>query len=332
MPEIWAVLEHAEGALAEESGELLAALHELARRQVLSTTLCALLLATPDTLLPEIAVLAGYGVREVYCIEHPLLDHYITNAYVSALAWLIQRHDPPLLIAASATANGRDWMPRLAARLVLPFLPGCLGIDLHNDALFALRTMYEGRAYVQTHTALHGRPALVTLAPGIRGAPGKLLTVGTAAITHFTPDIMEGSGEEHIRRVALRAPKPEEIELEAAEKIVAGGRGIGRAGFTQVAAFARLLGAAVGATRVATDKGWVKHERQIGATGKTVHPKLYIACGISGAAQHTSGMSEAQTVIAINPDRGAPLLARADLALLGDANEVLALAEKMLTL
>ena len=330
MPEIWAVLEHAEGALSEQDGELLAALHDLAQRQAAPTTLCALLLAAPDTLLPETAALAGYGVGQAYCIEHPLLDHYTTNACVSALAWLIQRRDPPALVAASATANGRDWMPRLAARLALPFLPGCLEIDLQNGELFALRIMYEGRAYVQTRTELRGRPALVTLEAEIRGAPGKLLSEGTVTITHLTPEFMERSGEERVRRLALRAPTPEEIELEAAEKIVAGGRGIGRAGFTQVAAFARLLGAAVGATRVATDKGWVEHERQIGATGKTVHPKLYIACGISGAAQHTSGMSEAQTVIAINPDRGAPLLARADLALLGDANEVLALAEMML--
>jgi electron transfer flavoprotein alpha subunit len=118
--------------------------------------------------------------------------------------------------------------------------------------------------------------------------------------------------------------------LEAAERIVAGGRGVGQEGFTAIASFARLLGAAVGATRVATDRGWVEHARQIGATGKSVHPKLYIACGISGAAQHTSGMREAQTVVAINPDRSAPIFSLADLGLLGDANQILPLAAKIL--
>jgi electron transfer flavoprotein alpha subunit len=118
--------------------------------------------------------------------------------------------------------------------------------------------------------------------------------------------------------------------LEAAERIIAGGRGIGRAGFNNVAAFARLLGAAVGATRVATDRGWIEHARQIGATGKSVHPRLYIACGISGAAQHTSGMREAQTVVAINPDRSAPIFALADLGLLGDANQILPLASALI--
>jgi len=97
-----------------------------------------------------------------------------------------------------------------------------------------------------------------------------------------------------------------------------------------VVAFARLLGAAVGATRVATDRGWIEHVRQIGTTGKSVHPRLYIACGISGAAQHTAGIREAQTVVAINPDRNAPIFALADLGLLGDANQVLPLAARLL--
>jgi electron transfer flavoprotein alpha subunit len=130
--------------------------------------------------------------------------------------------------------------------------------------------------------------------------------------------------------MAIQAPSPEEVELSVAERIVAGGRGVGQQGFTMLASFAHKLGAAVGATRVATDLGWIEHERQIGTTGKIVRPRLYLAAGISGAAQHTSGMSEAQTIIAINPDRGAPIFALADLGLLGDANEILPLASKLL--
>ncbi len=145
-----------------------------------------------------------------------------------------------------------------------------------------------------------------------------------------TPTIDDVRERRRIKHIAIQVPSPEDVELEAAERIVAGGRGVGREGFAQVAAFARLLGAAVGATRVATDRGWVEHTRQIGATGRTVHPRLYIACGISGAAQHTSGMREAQTVIAINPDRTAPIFALADLGLLGDANQVLPLAARLM--
>ncbi len=212
-------------------------------------------------------------------------------------------------------------------------MPGCLGFELRDQALLALRPLYEGRAYVQTRTELHGRTAVVTLIPGTRGTPSKAqedAATPPLEIVRLTPEIVKEPGRERIRRVAIQAPSPEEIELDAAERIVAGGRGVGQEGFGMLATFAHQLGAAVGATRVATDLGWIEHARQIGSTGKTVRPRLYIACGISGAAQHTSGMSEAQTVVAINPDRSAPIFALADLGLLGDANQVLPLAAKLL--
>jgi electron transfer flavoprotein alpha subunit len=221
-------------------------------------------------------------------------------------------------------------MPRLAARLRLPFAPGCLSIDIQDDALLALRTMYDGRAYVQTRTGLKGHTALATLVPGVRGKPvvHNHTAIGSVSttITTFTPGINSNHDTAHIKQIEVQAPSPEQVELEVAERIVAGGRGVGREGFTNIAAFARLLGASVGATRVATDRGWVEQIRQIGATGKSVHPRLYIACGISGAAQHTSGIREAQTIIAINPDRSAPIFTLADLGLLGDANQVLPFA------
>jgi electron transfer flavoprotein alpha subunit len=338
LTEIWAVLEHRDGILAEESGELLAELSELARRQPEQATLCAIILTPPSgrdrfiasasSLLYENTI-SSFGVQHLYLIEHPQLAHYSTGGYVGALAWMLHKHSP-FLIAGSATANGRDWMPRLAARLQLPFVPGCLGLDLHDDGLFALRSVYEGRAYIQTRTILHGKTALATVIPGVRGNPTNRQSTQQMTITHLIPELPSSQNQAHIRQLGIQAPSPEAVELDAAERIVAGGRGIGRAGFTNVAAFARLLGAAVGATRVATDRGWIEHERQIGATGKSVHPKLYIACGISGAAQHTSGMREARTVVAINPDRSAPIFALSDLGLLGDANSILPLAAKMI--
>ena len=332
MSEIWAILSHHEAQLDEQCAELLSEMLEVAQRQQEQPEVCAVLLTTPDTPLPDVAPIHAQGIATIYVLMHPLLDGYSTESYVSALAWFISLHSP-LLVTSSATANGRDYMPRLAARLRLPFAPGCLSIDIQDDALFTLRTMYDGRAYVQMRTQLQGRTALATLIPGIRGNPlNKLMAIGSikGVVTMVTPTIDASPASERIQRIALQAPSPEDVELEAAERIVAGGRGIGREGFTQVAAFARLLGAAVGATRVATDRGWVEHARQIGATGRIVHPRLYIACGISGAAQHTSGMREAQTIIAINPDRTAPIFALADLGLLGDANQVLLLAADLM--
>lgn len=338
MAEIWAVLEQRAGTLDEQAGELLAEVAEIARRQSTETHVCALVLAAPETALPDTTLLGGLDVQRLYIVEHPLLASYSTEGYVTALAGFMQERKP-LLVATSATANGRDWMPRLAARLHLPFASACLGLDLRDDSLFALRTVYEGRAYIQTRTVLHGRSALVTLLPGVRDKPpitsseqreGQEQREQPVTVQCIIPDIRQSPEEGHIRSLAIEAPSPEAVELEAAERIVAGGRGVGREGFAQIASFARLLGAAVGATRVATDRGWIEHARQIGATGKSVHPRLYIACGISGAAQHTSGMREAQTVVAINPDRSAPIFALADLGLLGDANQILPLAAELI--
>ncbi|HEY6539732.1 MAG TPA: electron transfer flavoprotein subunit alpha/FixB family protein [Ktedonobacteraceae bacterium] len=333
MSEIWAVLQHSEAQLDEQSGELLAEMLEVAQRQPAQPDVCAILLTSPDTPAPDLTSLKSQGIARCYVLAHPALGHYSTEAYVSALAWFIRQRSP-LLVTCSATANGRDCMARLAARLRLPYAQGCLNIDIQDDALVTLRTMYDGRAYVQSSTALQGRTALATFIPGVRGNPvthkNMAIRGSDGEITMVTPTINDSIERERIKLIAVQAPSPEDVELEAAERIVAGGRGMGREGFAQVASFARLLGAAVGATRVATDRGWVEHARQIGATGRTVHPRLYIACGISGAAQHTSGMREAQTVIAINPDRTAPIFALADLGLLGDANQILPLAADLM--
>lgn len=327
--EFWAVLEHTDATLHEQSGELLSELLELARRQQETVQVGAVLLADEKNTLPDLSLLTHLGIEYVLLLTHSNFAHYSTASYTEALSWLIQQR-APLLIATHATPNGRDWTPRLAAQLHLPFTPNCLGVELHDNALFALRSIYDGRAYAQTRTELHERTALVTLMPGTRGiaTPQGSNSTPSLEITRLYPDIQHSTGR--VRQKAIQAPSPEAVALDAAERIVAGGRGVGQQGFTTLATFARHLGAAVGATRVATDLGWIEHARQIGATGKIVRPRLYIACGISGAAQHTSGMSESQTIIAINPDRSAPIFALADLGLLGNANEILPLADELL--
>ncbi len=329
MGEIWAILEYEQGQLHEQSGELLNEAIAIARQQQEPTRVHALLLTAPDAELPDLALISSTGIDTLDMVEHQQLAYYTTEGYVSAIAWLLQQRSP-LLILAHATPNARDYLPRLAAQLHIPFISNCLGLNVQNDALFALRSIYEGRAYVQTRTALHGHTALATLVPGVRGTPLKPLNnrLSDVEVRHYTPELAQP--DRRVRRIALQAPSAEEVELDAAERIVAGGRGIGQDGFASIATFAHGLGAAVGATRVATDLGWIEHARQIGATGKIVRPKLYIACGISGAAQHTSGMSESQTIIAINPDRSAPIFALADLGLLGDANQILPIAATLL--
>ncbi len=335
--ELWVVLQEQEGLPPEYNQEVLAEAKEVAGQHPGQLQLCAVQLRAPLSPPVEESTVPLFKAtvpERLYVLEHPALGRYTTEGYVAALSWLIQEHAPALIVT-SATVNGQDWAPRLAAQLGLPFVARCLRFALEPEALLTLRALYGGRAYVQTRTRLGRQPALVTFAPGTRGTPP---ATGSSAVADlpapevitYQPRLAAEERNPSLQHLGIEAPSAEEVELEAAEKIVAGGRGVGREGFAELAALARLLGAAVGASRVATDRGWVEPERQIGATGKSVSPRLYIACGISGAAQHTSGIREAQTVVAINPDRNAPIFALADLGLLGDAREILRRAIQLL--
>ncbi|WP_162179510.1 electron transfer flavoprotein subunit alpha/FixB family protein [Thermogemmatispora carboxidivorans] len=336
MAELWVVLQEQEGLPPEYNQEVLAEAKEVAAQYPGQLQLCAVQLRAPLSSPVEKSTVPFFKAvvpERLYVLEHPALGRYTTEGYVAALSWLI-RERTPALIVTSATVNGQDWAPRLAAQLGLPFVARCLRFALEQEALLALRALYGGRAYVQTRTRLGRQPALVTFAPGTRGTPpmtgSPAVGLPMPEVITYQPSLAFEERNPSLQHLGIEAPSAEEVELEAAEKIVAGGRGVGREGFAELAAFARLLGAAVGASRVATDRGWVEPERQIGATGKSVSPRLYIACGISGAAQHTSGIREAQTVVAINPDRNAPIFALADLGLLGDAREILRHAMQLL--
>ena len=273
MNEILAVLEHSDSTLHEQSGELLSELVDMAGRQPISAVVCAVLLFSQQAEFPNVSLLEKLGVHQLYILEHTQLVRYSTEGYAGALAWIIQQR-MPLLVVTGATPNGRDWAPRLASQLHLPFVPNCLSLDIHDDGLFALRSIYEGRAYIQTRTALDGRTALATLVPGVRGMREKeQRSFASLKMTRLIPEIQQGSGQERVSHITIQAPSPEEVELDVAERIIAGGRGVGQEGFATIASFAHRLDAAVGATRVATDLGWVEHARQIGATGKIVYPR-----------------------------------------------------------
>src|SRR5436190_4513424 len=170
MNEIWAVLEYSDTTLHEQSGELLSELVDIAGRQPIPTVVCAVLLCSQQAEFPDVDLLENLGVQQLYVLEQTQLVRYSTERYVSALAWFIQQRTR-VLVATSATPNRRDWTPRLASQLHLPFVPNCLSLDVRDDGLFAIRSIYEGRAYIHTRTALDGRTALATLVPGIRGMP-----------------------------------------------------------------------------------------------------------------------------------------------------------------
>jgi electron transfer flavoprotein alpha subunit len=225
------------------------------------------------------------------------------------------------------TGHGLGVAAELAARLDAALAPAAVGVRRGtNGGIEVTRPAYGERLYATLEIPA-GTPAVVTLRPGAIG-------VGPVAAARV-PSVVEQPARTdgapvapRVRRV--RAPDPRTVDLREAERIVAGGRGVGPDGFRQLEVLADLLGASVGGSRVAVDLGWIPWERQIGQSGRAVTPELYLAFGISGASQHLAGIERARTVVAVNPDRSAPLLGRAQLAAVADWQPVVeALIERL---
>ena len=231
-------------------------------------------------------------------------------------AWLAAESPGPAIVFLPHTRPGIEAAAHLATRLDAALACDAVGARRAADgSLKITRPAYGDRLYA-TVRAPAGAACVVTLRPGALGVgPAR---AGPAVTIEERPAAIDGAPS-HVRVRRVMAADPRTVDLRDAERIVAGGRGVGGPdGFRQLEALADLLGAAVGGSRVAVDLGWIPWERQIGQSGRTVAPELYVAFGISGASQHIAGIERARTVVAVNADRGAPLLGRAQLAALGD--------------
>ena len=254
----------------------------------------------------------GHLVGEVVCCE---AGSFRPGAWAEVLARALA--DEPVVVLP-ASPDGRDLGPRLAAALDRPFFAGAVQVSsttvvVPRDGGRSMHTMAAPAAFV------------ATLQVGVRGVEPSddVPTVTTATFT--VPDADAGAGCADARVVAVLAPDAATVDLAEAGRIVGGGAGLrGAAQFDQLAVLGARLGASVGATRVITDRGWIGHERQIGTTGVVVDPDLYLAFGISGAVQHTSGLGHPDHVVSVNTDAHCPMMQLADLAVVADANEVLA--------
>lgn len=312
--DVWVLAEYRGGELEEVTKEMLAEACHLISQS--GGHVCSLLLG--DGVSKLVIPLAHYGADLVYVAEHPLLSSYTTDAYTDVIVGLVQQYRPAIIICG-ATPNGRDLAPRLATRLGVNLASDCLSLDATGDGqLIATKPVYQDKVYAKVlHPAV--APQIATFRPEARGVDepdrSRRCEVVTVPVT---------IGSEHIRTrcLGLIPADPRTVDVSEAERIVAGGRGVGD-DFPSLWELAQLLGAAIGGTRVAVDRGWLPPERLIGATGKTVKPRLYLACGISGATQHSTGMKDSETVIAINVDRTAPIFSLADLGVLADVNQVI---------
>jgi electron transfer flavoprotein alpha subunit len=241
------------------------------------------------------------------------LGNFHPGAWAAALAPLLA-HEPAVVMPGSP--DGRDLAPRLAALLHRPLLAGAISVTPNRVEL----TRKGGTEIHQTHP---GPEFVATLQPGVRGVA--VDPAGTAPhITDATPTILPRHEVRDAAVTAVLPPDPATIDLAEAPRIVGGGAGLdGEQRMAQLVAVGGAIGASMGATRVVTDRGWVPHQRQIGTTGVVVDPELYLAFGVSGAVQHTSGLGAPQHIISVNTDGHCPMMQLADLAIVADANETL---------
>lgn len=265
---------------------------------------------------------AAYGADQVIVAEGEEFKHYTTDAYTDALYRLVEKYGPTTMMIG-ATNQGRDMAPRLSCRLKTGLTADCTAVDYDEETgnIAWTRPTFGGNLLATIMCPEH-RPQIGTVRPGV-------FKKGERNEANKPQIITE---EIHIEKDRIRTRLVEvlkeagagQVELEGAEVIVAGGRGVGGPeGFKPLEELAGLLGGVVGASRAAVDSGWIGHVHQVGQTGKTVGPKLYIACGISGAIQHAAGMSGSDVIVAINKDADAPIFRIADYGIVGDVKVVI---------
>jgi electron transfer flavoprotein alpha subunit len=303
--------EHRDGKLRRPSLEAVSEARRLA--DALGTTVESVVIGSGVAGLA--AELGSYGADRVHVFDGGDLSAYATEVWARALGQVVDAVKPSAILIP-ATAMGKDFAPRVAARLGAGLASDCVALAVKDGRLEARRPMYAGKAYATVR--LEGEPQMATLRPNVFA----LGTPDAARKSEVVSGTVDASARAKV--TAVHATATGKLELTEAQIIVSGGRGLkGPENFHLVETLASALGAAVGASRAVVDAGWVDHQMQVGQTGKTVSPTLYVACGISGAIQHLAGMSSSKIIVAINKDADAPIFKVANYGLVGDVFEIL---------
>jgi electron transfer flavoprotein alpha subunit len=264
--------------------------------------------------------LGEYGADAVYLVDHEALKVYSPEAYASAACQIIKTLQP-LIVMGPASAAGKDYIPRVAAKLDIGLAMDCTGLELAGEKLTAIRPVYAGKAIARLEfTTL---PQFATIRPNV--LPIDAPQAGRKAqLEKFSAVLSAGDIKAKIKEIIRGAS--EKVDLTEANIIVSGGRAMkSRENFKLLEELADVIGATVGASRAAVDSGYADHSMQVGQTGKTVNPTLYIACGISGAIQHLAGMRTSKVIVAINKDPDAPIFQKADFGIVGDLFKIVPL-------
>jgi electron transfer flavoprotein alpha subunit len=314
MTQIWVLAEQSAGEVERVSFELLGEARRLARK--LDARVEALALGDEIDSVTE--TLAHYGAETVYLIQDPRLRHYNPDVFAASIGQLCKLHEPALVLFP-ATSTGSDVAVRLSASYGWPLVPRCVNIRIRNGEIEMIRGLAQRKIQGVLTGACPG-PRLATVAADVIGVERPDLARRAEIIC--APVIVPERLQIDVRGFVPGDPRT--LDLSEAEIVVAAGRGLGsQENMHLVEELAEVIGASVGCTRAVVDLGWLPHSAQIGQTGTTVNPRLYLACGISGATQHTIGMKDAETILAINTDRGAPIFKVADLGLVADVNQLL---------
>ena len=337
--DIFVVIEQRSGAIQKVSIELIGEASKLAAE--LGEGVVAVLAGHQVAGLAD--TLIQYGANKVLVVDHPVLEHYTTEPYAKAMTHIIHTYGPNIVLFG-ATSIGRDLAPRVAGRIHTGLTADCTRLDvdvtkyqeylraatsLPADRIDALDT--SDRYLKMTRPAFGGNvmativcrnyaPQMATVRPGVMAMPEK-----NAARTGEIIAVDAGLSMDDMNVEILEICRSEKktVDVTEAKVLVSGGRGVGGPeGFAPLRELADVLGGEVSASRVAVDSGWIEKDRQVGQTGKTVRPELYIACGISGAIQHQAGMENSEFIVAINQDEGAPMMKLADLGIVGDLSVI----------
>ena len=314
---IWVWIETFEGAARNVGLELLTPGRIMA--DTIGQSLVAVIIGSKVE--PAIKSATGYGADRLIIVDDEYYAQYNTEIYTNVMHQLIDKYKPDTVLFG-ATSTGRDLAPRIASRVKTGLTADCteLNIDESSGNVQWTRPAFGGNLMAVIECP-NTRPQMGTVRPGVfkKGAFDKGLTAESIK------EIVNKPPAGRAKMIKLISDAATEVvNLEEAEIIVSGGRGLGKPeNFALVKALADALGGAVGSSRAAVDAGWISHAHQVGQTGKTVGPKLYIACGISGAIQHLAGMSGSDTIVAINKDPDAPIFGAANFGIVGNLLEVL---------
>ena len=310
MGNILVVGEHLEGRIKKVTLELVAKAAELAPK--LSAEVDAVLIGH-GIRNPE--AVGRCGARKVYVIDTPRLANYNTEGVIKVLSDLIPEIKPSVILG-TASPIGKDLFPRLAARLGAGLATDCTDLDIQDGKLLATRPIYAGKAFVD-----------VRFETGVQMATARPNSFVAKPAGSSTAEVIPKNIDPGAMRAVMKEilkGKSDKADLSEAPIIVSGGRAMkGAENFRILHELADAIGATVGASRAAVDSGYAPHDMQVGQTGKTVNPNLYIACGISGAIQHLAGMRTSKVIVAINKDADAPIFTKADYGIVGDLFQII---------